>query len=96
MSLFSVKRSSRRNIRKKVIELEEEEEGEGAGGEEKEGDSAPPTLERPSVVANKVNTDIEPHCVVQEIVRWRLKFFSGSFSRPSAHILSFSRFPTVY
>lgn len=56
MSLFSVKRSSRRNIRKKVIELEEEEEGEGGGGEEKE-DSAPPTLERPSVAANKVSTD---------------------------------------
>ena len=63
MSLFSVKRSSRRNIRKKVIELEEEEEGEGAGGEEKEGDSAPPTLERPSVAANKVSTDTEPHCL---------------------------------
>ena len=39
-----------------MIELEEEEEGEGGGGEEKE-DSAPPTLERPSVAANKVSTD---------------------------------------
>ena len=70
-----------------MIELEEEEEGEGAGGEEKEGDSAPPTLERPSVVANKVSTDTEPHCVAQATVRWRLKFSVDHFQLLRTHPL---------
>lgn len=90
MSLFSVKRSSRRNIRKKVIELEEEEEGEGGGGEEKE-DSAPPTLEKPSVAGNKVSTDTELHCVAQGQSDGGWTFSLAHFHtplHPSAHLLT--------
>lgn len=57
MSLFSVKKSSRRNIRKRVVELEEEENGgEGEGGE----GETPPTLERTvkSLGVSKVGCDV--------------------------------------
>lgn len=57
MSLFSVKKSSRRNIRKRVVELEEEENGgEGGGGE----GETPPTLERTvkSLAVSKVGCDV--------------------------------------
>ena len=95
MSLFSVKRSSRRNIRKKVIELEEEEEGEGGGGEEKEGDSAPPTLEKPSVAANKVSTDTELHYVAQGQSDGGWTFSLAHFHtplHPLAHLLTHTPF----
>lgn len=60
MSLFSVKKSSRRNIRKRVVELEEEENGgEGEGGKGGEGET-PPTLERTvkSLAVSKVGCDV--------------------------------------
>lgn len=54
MSLFSVKKSSRRNIRKRVVELEEEENGGEGEGE------TPPTLERTvkSLAVSKVGCDV--------------------------------------